>query len=84
MKIMVADTPISVLHHAEKTYKPNKAGKFEIEDHHVDGVRPHGLVLEEEAEAKKKAKGGAKAVEDLAAENAALKARIAELEKAKA
>jgi hypothetical protein len=79
---MVADRPISVLHHMEKDYRPNKAGEFTIEDHHVDGVRPHGLMLKEEAEAKKKPKPAE--IGALVAENTALKARVAELEAAAA
>ncbi len=83
-KIMVADRPISILHHEDKSYKPGRDGAFEIEDRHVDGVRAHGLVLKEEAVARQRAKGGAAADAAKDAEIASLKARVAELEKPKA
>lgn len=80
-KIMVAkspEAPVSVIHHGDKVYRPNKKGLFDIDDGHVEAMRPHGLVLLEELEKAAKAKATA----DLAAENDALKARVAELEAA--
>lgn len=79
-KIMVVknpDSPVSVIHHLNETYKPNKKGEWEIADGDVGWMRTHGLVLREEVEKADKAKASDKAKDD---EIAALKARIAELE----
>lgn len=76
-KIMVAKGDIHTIHHAGKVYQRGKNNTFEVDDAHVDALRPHGLQLKDEAEAAAKAKAAAKSKDD---EIAALKARIAELE----
>jgi hypothetical protein len=79
-KIMICknpDRPISHIHHDRRDYKPNKKGQFEVDDGHVDALRAHGLKLEGEPDDPVKAE---QQRVDQAAEIAALKARIAELE----
>jgi hypothetical protein len=57
-KIMaVADPakPVHSIHHADREYKPNGKGKWSIDDAHVEALRPHGLILESEAEERARA-----------------------------
>ncbi len=78
MKTMIlADParPVSVVHHENRDYKPNRKGVFEIEDGHVAALRSHGLVTEEEAAATAKLAS----LPDKDAEIAQLKKRVAEL-----
>jgi hypothetical protein len=86
MKTMIATRPVSVIHHETEAYKPNRKGLFEIQDHHVQAMKTHGLVTEDDqatAQAAEKAAALAKAEADgLKSENDALKARIAELKAA--
>ena len=76
-KIMVAKGDVQTIHHAGKVYTRGKTGTFEVDDGHVDALRPHGLRLKDEIEAEAKAKAGESAKD---AEIAALRARIAEIE----
>ncbi|MDA8230351.1 MAG: hypothetical protein M0006_03340 [Magnetospirillum sp.] len=76
--VMIADSDVSVIHHLDKVYKRvykrNKKGAFEIEDAHVEAMRPHGLRLESEA-------ADAATVEDLQKQLAVANAAKADLEK---
>lgn len=78
MKTMIlrdAGRAVTEIAHEHKTYRPNKAGKFEVEDGHVEALRAHGLKLEGEIDAAAKS-----ALADKDAEIVALKKRVAELE----
>jgi hypothetical protein len=76
-KTMVAEKPISVIHHEDKTYMPDRRGEFGIEDRHVDAMRTHGLILKSEAE-ERAARAASDSDKDK--EIAKLKARLADLE----
>ena len=72
-KIMVAKGDVHTIHHAGKVYVRGKNAEFQVDDAHVDALRPHGLRLKDEVEAEAKNAG-----KD--AEIAGLKKRLAELE----
>lgn len=83
-KIMVHADPkrsISVIHHESADYRPNGEGKFEIADHHVDAMRPHGLITEDEVIKETASKSSKKTIAEKDAEIERLNKRVAELEK---
>ncbi len=83
MKTMVLrdpSRPVSVIHHEQATYKPNRKGVFEVEDGHVTALRAHGLRLEGEDVELLEAKTAIAAKDKIIAD---LTARIEALEKGK-
>jgi len=78
--ILIAADPAkapSVVHHADKTYRPDSKGRYEVEDGHVADLRAHGLLTPAELETRAAA---AKGEAPLAQRVAELDARVAALE----
>lgn len=46
---MIATKPVSVIRHEGIEYRPNKSGEFDVDERHVDALRPHSLILLGEA-----------------------------------
>lgn len=83
MQIMILknpERPVSVVHHHDAVYKPNRKGEFEVDDNHVGALRSHGLELKQEAELRKAAPPAGESPEE---EAKRLEARLAELRKPK-
>lgn len=50
MKVkMIATKPVSVICHEGVEYSPDKNGEFDVDERHVDALRPHSLILISEA-----------------------------------
>jgi regulator of sigma D len=46
---MVATKAVTVVCHNNVEYRPDKSGHFEVDERHVEALRPHGLILLSEA-----------------------------------
>lgn len=80
---MVAADPArapSRIEHEDKSYAPTKKGIYEVEDHHVAAMRPHGLMTESEAASLAAAAAKISGDSSLLDRFAALEARVDTLE----
>jgi hypothetical protein len=80
MVLKNTERPVSVVHHHDAIYKPNRKGEWEIEDGHVAALRSHGLELKEEAELRARTVPVGESPEE---EAKRLEARLAEIRKKK-
>ncbi|HUZ71538.1 MAG TPA: hypothetical protein VMU87_01015 [Stellaceae bacterium] len=83
IKLVAADPARapSVLYHQGAVYRPDRDGAFEVDEAHVNELRPHGLVTRGERDARDAAAAKTVPLEQRLAD---LEARVAALEGRKA